>query len=76
MNLSQILVAYLAYLTGKGSFRFGARTISLTNTGSNPVKFTYATALKAVEEAALLDAATGSVYPQTVVIGSTSVTIS
>jgi hypothetical protein len=76
MNLSEILTAYLAYLSGKGSFRFGARTITLANTGANAVKFTYATALKAIEEAALLEAATGTVYPQTLVIGSTSVTVS
>jgi len=76
MNLSQILTAYLAYLSGKGSFRFGSRTIMLANTGTNAVKFTYATALKAIEETALLEAATGTAYPQTVVIGSTSVTIS
>jgi hypothetical protein len=76
MKISQLLTAYLAYLSGAGHFRLGARTISLTNTGTNPVKFTLATALASVEEAALLEAATGTVYPQTIIIGSTSVTVS
>jgi hypothetical protein len=76
MNASQILVALAAYLSGAGSFRIGKRTVSLANTGTNAVKFTFATALKAAEEAALLDAATGTVYPVTVVVGSTSITVS
>jgi hypothetical protein len=76
VNITEIVAALSAYLSGAGSFRLGARTVALKNSGSSPVKFTFATALKAAEEAALLEAATGTVYPQTVVIGSTSVTIS
>ena len=76
MNVTELVAALSAYLSGAGSFRLGARTVSLANTGSAPVKFTFATALKAAEEAVLLDAAVGTVYPITVVIGSTSVKIS
>jgi hypothetical protein len=76
LNLSQVLTAYFAYLTGKGSFRLGARTITIANTGVGPVKFTAKTALAAAEAAVLLDATTGTIYPQTIVIGSTSVTVS
>jgi hypothetical protein len=73
MNLSAILSAYLAFLSGKGSFRFGKYTITLQNTGTNATKFSYSTALGAIEATYLLS---GKVLPATEVIGSTSVTIS
>lgn len=73
MNLSQILAALGAYLSGAGSFRFGKYTFTLLNTGTGPVKFSYSTALKAIEASALTN---GQIFPRTVVIGSTSVTIS
>ena len=76
MNISQVLSAYFAYLSGKGSFRFGARTITLANTGSPPVKFTFAVALASVEHAALLDATASMAYPVLFIVGSTSVSIS
>ncbi len=77
MKLNQILTAYLAYLSGKGSFRIGARTVSLANTGTGPVKFTFATALAAIEAEALFAASTRSVvYPISMTIGSTSITVS
>jgi hypothetical protein len=73
MKINQVVVALGAYLSGAGSFRFGGIRISIGNTGTNPVHFTFATALKAIEEATLLQL---SVLPQTLVIGSTSVTVS
>jgi hypothetical protein len=73
MNLSQILTAYLAYLSGKGSFRFGKYTITIQNTGTGPVKFDYKTALGAIAATAVIG---GSQLPATEVIGSTSVTFS
>ena len=76
MKISQILAAVAAYISGKGSFRFGARTVTLQNTGTGPVKFTLATALAAVEQAALLESTTGTLFPQTIVVGSTSITVS
>jgi hypothetical protein len=76
MNISQVLSAFSAYLSGKGSFRFGARTITLANTGANAVKFTFAVALAAIEHAALLAVTAGTVYPVNIIIGSTAVTIS
>jgi hypothetical protein len=73
MNLSKILVALSAYLSGAGSFRFGKYSIALANTGVGPSKFSYSTALGAIAATAAL---TGKVLPQTVVVGSTSVTVS
>jgi hypothetical protein len=71
--MNYILIALSAYLSGSGSFKVKGLTITIQNTGTNPVKFTFATALKAIEEAVLLGSA---LLPQTVVIGSTSVTVS
>jgi hypothetical protein len=73
MNISQILAALGAYLSGAGLFRFGKYLFTIQNTGNGPVKFSYNTALKAIEASALTN---GQVFPRTVVIGSTSVTIS
>jgi hypothetical protein len=73
MKLNQVVVALGAYLSGAGSFRIGSIHIAIANTGTSPVHFTFATALKAIEEATLLQL---SVLPQTLVIGSTSVTVS
>jgi hypothetical protein len=76
MNITEILAALTAYLSGEGSFRLGARTITLANTGHSPVKFTFAQALASAEAAAVLEASGATVYPQTLVIGSTSITVS
>ena len=76
MKISEVVLALSAYLSGKGSFRVGARTITIANTGSGPVKFTFATALAAIEQAALLSAVTGQTYPVGIVIGSTAITVS
>jgi hypothetical protein len=70
--MNYVLIALGAYLSGAGSFKVKGLTVSIANTGKGPVHFTFATALKAAEEAALL---TGKILPQTIVIGSTSVTV-
>jgi len=77
--MQYVLIALSAYLSGAGSFKVKGLTVSIANTGTGPVKFSFATALKAAEEAAVIAAATGTavqVLPQTIVIGSTSVVVS
>ncbi len=76
MNISQILAAFAAYLSGRGSFRFGARTITITVSATTVAKFTFAVALDAIKHAVLLDAAVGTIYPVSITSGSTMVTIS
>lgn len=71
--MKYLVLALGAYLSDEGSFKVDGLTVTIANTGTGPVKFTFATALKAIEEAVLLQ---GAVLPQTIVIGSTSVTVS
>lgn len=69
--MNYVIVALLAYLSGAGSFKIKGRTVSISNTGVGPVKFTFALAKAAAIQAVLAPA-----VPVTFTVGSTSVTVS
>ncbi len=69
--MQYVILALTAYLSGKGSFKVKGRTVAIANTGVGPVKFSFAQALAAAEQAALLPS-----VPAIIVIGSTSITVS
>jgi hypothetical protein len=69
--MNYVIVALLAYLSGSGSFKIKGRTVTIANTGVGPVKFSFALAKAAAIQAVLLPN-----VPETIVIGSTSITVS